>query len=1272
MFSKWIYRKAVELADAQLGTFVGLFSKNRNSQNSGIIPPYPQEDSLRTSGVIVQMHRLHELSRILVFSICVSAGLQAFATTARFQAGQSYSAGITPHGVVIADFNKDGKQDVVVVSSYGTAQNVYVLLGNGDGTLQPASVVSVTGSLYAVAAGDFNNDGNLDLAVVDNANSAVLILLGHGDGTFAQPTTANTCLTGAQPVALAVGDLNGDGKLDVVTANYGPSTTNGANSVTVCLGDGAGGFSAPNTVTASTLSGSNANGVAIADVTGDGKPDVVVSLWQNAYSVLAGNGNGTFQAPNTQTIPAPATNPYAVAVADLNGDGKPDLVFPNGNGTSVFLGNGNGTFQAEAVYTGMGDAVVIADMNGDGKPDIVTADWSFGRVNVLTNLGGGSFSPPLTYVSGAQPYALAVGDLNGDGHLDVVAANAGVGAGVVAGNITVLLGNGDSTLRGALGFRSDRAGRLSSAGPVVSADFNGDGLPDAAVLNTGSSSVTVFIADPVLGFKPGVTYDTGNGTGANGDLDIAVGDVNGDGKLDIVTVGFGGVHILTGNGDGTFNAVSSASGSVSGQNIVVADLDGDGNADIAYTLKYGSNNGIAIQYGDGKGGFSVPSTFPPTGISTSIAVADVNGDGKLDLVAGNVGTGAAGSDTISVFINQGNRQFGGPNQFSIGPLGAAARVNLALGDVDKNGSPDVVVVEDGNGQANQSCVTIMLNNGLGGFTTLAQYPTGAALSHVAIGDFDGDGSVDLSVTSGVATYVFPGLGGGTFGTPVAYAGGGSQQGIVSAQFNNGGVPDIAVVAADDFSLSLLLNAAGTHAIFSEAPNPSVYLEPVSITATFEPAVPWAGKPTGTLTIQDGTSTLASLPVDNAQSAAFTTSQLAVGSHSMGTIYSGDMTFARRVFTVTQIVNRATPSIQLTSSANPSLTGNPVTISATLAGPSGGQPSGTLTVSEGQSTLSAQSLDASSQAQFTLASLAVGPHTLSFAYGGDSNFGTATLNFSQDVQNHTTLSLASSSATSVAGGAVTYTATISSQGPPIPTGTVNFNADGVSFGIASLNATGAAALSTTATPSGTHAITATYAGDNYSAATKSNAVSVTVADFSANPSASSATIRAGQSATLNLNVTSLGGFNSAVTFACSGLPLYATCTFSPASVTPSANASASVQMTITTAGTAVALANPMSGGPVKYFAFAILSFGGLVGIAFVPARRKRQRRLCFVGGCLMLPVILAGCGGGGGSGSNTPPPQVTPAGTSAVSISMTSSINGVSVTHSIQVNLTVTP
>lgn len=202
------------------------------------------------------------------------------------------------------------------------------------------------------------------------------------------------------------------------------------------------------------------------------------------------------------------------------------------------------------------------------------------------------------------------------------------------------------------------------------------------------------------------------------------------------------------------------------------------------------------------------------------------------------------------------------------------------------------------------------------------------------------------------------------------------------------------------------------------------------------------------------------------------------------------------------------------------------------------------------------------------------------------------------------------------------------------------------------------------------ITATYSGDSYSAAATSNTLSVSIEDFSASPSASSATIRAGQSATFNLTVTSLGGFNNAVAFTCSGVPLYASCTFSPTTVTPPANGSASVQMTVTTAGTAAALATPMHHGPETYFAFAILGFGSLVGVLFMPLQWKRKRGFCFLGAWVMLLTIVVGCGGG--SASNPPPPPVTPSGTSAVTVTMTSNVGGVTLTHTLQVNVTVTP
>jgi len=1219
------------------------------------------------------MRRLHMLVKVLATLFSVFYGVTILSASDGFQAGRSYPAGLMPQIMAVADFNNDGKLDVVVVSSSGTPNNVSVLLGNGDATFQPPISMSAGGSLDAVAVGDFNKDGNLDLAVADNSNSAVMVLLGNGDGTFAAPTSS--CSTGAQPVAIAVADLNGDGKLDFVTANEGTQPL-GANSVTVCMGNGAGGFSSSSTFVASTIQdfpNAHPNGVAIADVTGDGKPDIIVSVSEAAYSILRGNGDGTFGVPNTQPIVSPASGPNSVKVADLNSDGKPDLVFPTGDGTCVFLGNGDGTFQAQTVYQGPGSNAVIADLNGDGRLDIVTVDFIDGVVSVLANLGGGKFSSAIQYASGDLPDSLAVADLNGDGQPDVIAANEN-------SSIAVLLGNGDTTLRGALNFHSDIPGRLSSEGAVVTADFNGDGVPDAAVLNTGSSSVTIFLADPTLGFKPGETYDSSNGIVANGDLEMTAGDVNGDGKTDIVTIGVGGIHILPGEGDGTFGEPSALPNAAIRQgvlavSIVVADLDGDGNTDIAYTQTGMMPdktffNELDVQYGDGKGNFTTPVIYPSTGFSpTAIRAADFNMDGKIDLVTGNASVTIGGS-TVTVFLNQGSRAFSPSTPYFVGPLGAAAlTVSLEVADVDNNGVPDLVVAEDGNGQASQSFVTVLRNDGTGAFTTAAQYSTGTFLSDIATGDFDGDGELDIAVSGSSMTYVFPGSGGGALGTPVAYAVGGGGEGIVAAQFNSGGAPDLAVASSDVSALLLLLNAAGTHATFASTPNPSAYGQPVSMAAAFMPEVKWAGLPSGTLKIQDGAATLGTVSLDNTQTAEYSISNLAVGTHQITATYSGDNIFAPRSFSVPQIVNRATPVLEISSSGSPSLTGSPVTFSAAVIPPYAGQPSGTMTLMEDQNTLASQPVDASAQTQFTLPALSAGPHTLVFAYGGDNNFNAATNSFSQDIQNGTTLSLQSSADSGIAGGNLTYTATIASEGAPAPTGTISFDSDGTALGTAALESNGNAVL-TTATPGGTHAITATYSGDIYSAAAASNPVSVSIADFGASASSLSATVRAGQSTTFTITVKSLASFSGPVSFACAGVPLFATCSFSPVAVTPPTNGSATVQMTLATAGPAATLRPPVGSLPNRYFGFMIFGPIGVFGIFILPATQRRRRLLWLLTLSIGLAEICIGCGGGNAA-SNPPPGPVTPSGSDPVTVTMSANVNGVTLTHNLQVNLTVT-
>ncbi len=326
-----------------------------------------------------------------------------------------------------------------------------------------------------MAIGDVNGDGKPDMAVANSVSStenySVSVLLGNGDGTFG---SAVNFATGSYPVSVAIGDVNGDGKPDLVVAN------NFGNSVSVLLGVGNGTFGAAATFAV----GSSPRSVAIRDVNGDGKPDLVVANFGGNVSVLLGTGTGSFGAA---TNFATGTQSESVAIGDVNGDGKPDLVVANaGSGNvSVLLGNGDGTFGAATNFTaGTAPAsVAIGDVNGDGKLDIITANFGSSNMSVLLGVGDGTFEVINSFLVGTNPFSVAVGDINGDGKPDIVTANFG------SNNVSVLLGNGTGTT-----FTADTSLAVgSSPRDVVMADINGDGKPDLAVANGNYSSTTVSV-----------------------------------------------------------------------------------------------------------------------------------------------------------------------------------------------------------------------------------------------------------------------------------------------------------------------------------------------------------------------------------------------------------------------------------------------------------------------------------------------------------------------------------------------------------------------------------------------------------------------------------------------------------------------------------------------------------------------------------------------------------------------------------------------------------
>ncbi len=377
------------------------------------------------------------------------------------------SGGYIAQGVAIADLNGDHISDIVVENWWNPSDlhgAVGVLLGKGDGTFQPAVAYETAGTpTYSVVLADVNGDGKIDIIVASCAGNSgtcgssdgvVSVLLGNGNGTFQSAISYDTGAPYA--VGVATADVNGDGKPDLIVTNYG-GESNLDGTVSVLFGNGNGTFQ-PAVLYDSGAQ--NANGVTVADANGDGIPDVLVanrcvSCSSGVLSVLFGNGNGTFQP--AVTYPTGGTEAGWVRVADVNGDGIPDVIVANENlflpnGTiAVFLGAGGGKFAPAVTYSSGGYAAVelsINDMNGDGNLDIVVADCGpvsgcgTGQIGVLLGRGDGTFQPVTTYSSGAyNATALAVADLNGDGKPDLVAANQCAADNCTTGSVAVLLNN---------------------------------------------------------------------------------------------------------------------------------------------------------------------------------------------------------------------------------------------------------------------------------------------------------------------------------------------------------------------------------------------------------------------------------------------------------------------------------------------------------------------------------------------------------------------------------------------------------------------------------------------------------------------------------------------------------------------------------------------------------------------------------------------------------------------------------------------------------------
>ncbi|CAF4756532.1 unnamed protein product [Rotaria sp. Silwood1] len=786
------------------------------------------EESFPKSIVVDDFNNDAKLDIIITDTIDSSVDLFIGYSNGTFEYQEAFSTledKVTPYLITVGDFNNDKQPDIAVCMLLMNEVRIY--LGDGHGYFEKGYIYLAGNRSIpsSITTGDFNNDGNLDIIVANDIGENVAILLGYGNGAFAQAINYPTGYY--SPLFISVGDFNNDNLLDFASANYD------SHNLSIYLSNGNATFQSPIPVSTSIY---YAKFLTVRDLNNDARDDIVVTFPDSStIGVFLGYGDGNFQDMKTYSTDV-GTSPYRAVLSDFNKDAVVDIAVlnPENSSINVFFGNSDGTFSRKLTlhieYAFDSYSIAIGDFNNDKEDDIVVGNLGSNDLSVLLLQYQPSFVSSSVYRQGSSshPSSVTISDFNNDQQMDIVITNAG------NDTVQILLGYREGTFTNIITYST---GINVHPQHVVAADFNKDNQLDIAVINYWTSDLRVFLTSGTETSAVASEYATGYKSFPRS---IAAGDFNKDGWIDVVVansatnnigvfLGFdyptfrshnivlqkrdsipyyvaigdfnkdsqwdiaiacrktNNIAVVLGKGNGTFakEQLYALPVSADPRSLVIGDFNNDNISDIA--VANSRKKSISILLGNGNGTFAPHMSQKTIDASpVSIAVGDFNNDSRQDIVVA-----LEYANSIGIFIGIGNGSF--QNQISYQMPRESSPVWVAVGDFNNDNVQDIVVTNFYG-----HSVGILLGYGNGSFTHVTVFSTGNSSGpcSIAIGDFNKDNRMDIVVANRNARNVgvFLGYGNGTFSSQITYTTGSGSMlvSIAVDDLNNDTVLDIAI------------------------------------------------------------------------------------------------------------------------------------------------------------------------------------------------------------------------------------------------------------------------------------------------------------------------------------------------------------------------------------------------------------------------------------------------------------------------------------------------